>query len=93
MSAQSLAARVPRFKPGVKFRMDTVRNAWVVLGPERLFLPDEQAVEVLKLIDGARSLGEIARELAARYMAPDTVVFNDVETMLADLGEKGVITW
>ena len=28
----------------------------MVLGPERLFVPDEQAVEVLKLVDGTRSL-------------------------------------
>ena len=48
---------VPVFGAGVKFRFDAVRDAWIVLAPERLFLPDEQAVEILKLVDGARSLG------------------------------------
>ena len=30
------AARVPVFRRGIKFRFDTVRDSWVVLGPERL---------------------------------------------------------
>jgi len=55
---------VPRFAAGMKFRFDTVRERWVVLGPERLFLPDEHAVEILKLVDGQRSLGDIADALA-----------------------------
>ena len=57
---------VPSFGAGVKFRFDKVRDAWVVLAPERLFLPDEQGVEVLKLVDGARSILAIAGDLAAR---------------------------
>ena len=41
-----------------------------MLAPERLLLPDEQAVEILKLVDGARNLGAIIDELAARFDAP-----------------------
>ena len=84
-------AAVPRFRPGVKFRFDAVRAAWVVLAPERLFLPDEQAVEILKLIDGARSLGAIADDLAARFAAPRAVIATDIAAMLGDLAEKGAI--
>lgn len=82
---------VPAFGTGVKFRFDEVRGAWVVLAPERLFLPDEQAVEILKLVDGRRSLGSIADELAARYQAPRDLIAADVTTMLQDLADKGVI--
>ncbi|MGC8524212.1 MAG: pyrroloquinoline quinone biosynthesis peptide chaperone PqqD [Acidibrevibacterium sp.] len=82
---------VPRFRPGVKFRFDPVRSAWVVLAPERLFLPDEQAVEILKLIDGVRSLGAIADDLAARYAAPRETIATDVAAMLGDLAEKGAL--
>ena len=82
---------VPRFRPGVKFRFDAVRAAWVVLAPERLFLPDEPAVEILKLIDGARSLGAIADDLAARFSAPRDAILADVAVMLGDLAEKGAI--
>jgi pyrroloquinoline quinone biosynthesis protein D len=47
-------ASVPSFRRGVKFRFDAVREAWVLLAPEKLFMPDEIAVEILKLVDGAR---------------------------------------
>ncbi len=87
------SARVPAFRRGTKFRFDTVRDAWVVLAPERLFVPDEQAVEVLKLVDGARTLAGIVDDLCARYDAPRDAVFADVAVMLDDLADKGVIAW
>jgi pyrroloquinoline quinone biosynthesis protein D len=84
-------ASTPRFARGVKFRMDTVRDAWVVLAPERLFLPDEHAVEVLKLVDGQRSVQGIADLLAERFAAPVEVISGDVVAMLQDLTGKGVL--
>jgi pyrroloquinoline quinone biosynthesis protein D len=86
-------AAAPAFAAGVKFRFDAVRDAWIVLAPERLFLPDEQAIEILKLVDGARTLGAIIDELAARYDAPRALIAGDVETMLSDLADKGVVRW
>ena len=50
---------VLRFAPHARFRFDEVRQAWVVLAPERLLLPDEQAVEILRLIDGERAVDAI----------------------------------
>ena len=85
--------RVPAFRRGVKFRFDTVRDTWAVLAPERMFVPDEQAVEVLKLVDGTRSLGAITDDLAARYAAPREVILPDVAALLADLADKGVLSW
>jgi pyrroloquinoline quinone biosynthesis protein D len=64
----------------------------VVLGPERLFLPDEHAVEVLKLVDGARSLGVIVDDLAARYAAPRQEIADDVAALLAEFADKGAVT-
>jgi pyrroloquinoline quinone biosynthesis protein D len=82
---------VPRFAPGTKFRFDAVRDRWVILGPERLFLPDEHAIEILKLVDGQRSLDDIADALAARFAAPREVIAADVAAMLRDLADKGAI--
>jgi pyrroloquinoline quinone biosynthesis protein D len=93
MSEADPGARVPTFRRGIKFRFDTVRDAWVVLAPERLFVPDEQAVEVLKLVDGARTLAAITEDLCARFAAPPDVVMQDVAAMLDDLAAKGVMTW
>ena len=82
---------IPRFAPGMKFRLDQVRQAWVILGPERLFVPDEHAVEILKLIDGTRSITDIATALAARFDAPLDTITADIVAMLADLAARGAI--
>ena len=84
---------IPVFATGVRFRFDAVRQAWIILAPERLFLPDEQAVAILKLVDGARSLGAIIDELATQFDAPRALIAGDVSTMLEDLATKGVLRW
>jgi len=86
-------SRIPSFRRGTKFRFDGVRDAWIVLAPERLFVPDEHAVEVLKLLDGTRTLAAIADDLCSRFDAPREVVLADVAAMLDDLAEKGVVAW
>ena len=91
MSAAATDARVPVFRRGVKFRFDAVRDAWVVLAPERLFVPDEQAVEILKLVDGKRNVDAIVDDLAARFNAPRAEIATDVGEMLRDLAEKGAL--
>lgn len=84
-------AVVPRFARGVKFRFDETRKSWMVLAPERLFLPDEAATEILKLVDGDRSLGAIVDDLATRFDVPRADMAADVGGMLRDLAEKGVV--
>jgi pyrroloquinoline quinone biosynthesis protein D len=92
VSEAAAEATVPQLRRGVKFRFDAVRDAWVLLAPERLFVPDETAVEVLKLVDGARSIGVIADDLSARFATPRATVAADVIALLGDLAEKGVVT-
>ena len=75
----------------VRFRFDETRKAWIVLAPERLLLPDEQAVEILRLIDGERDIDRIIDELAARFDAPREVIAGDVLPMLRDLVDKKVL--
>ena len=82
---------VPKLAAGVRFRFDQVRSTWVLLAPERLFQPDEIAVEILKLVDGQRTLGTITDTLAARYEAPRTVIAADVATMLQELSDRGAL--
>jgi len=84
---------IPTLAVGVKFRFDTVRQAWIVLAPERLFLPDEQAVAILTLVDGTRTLATIVDDLAGRFDAPRALIAGDVATMLRDLVDKGVLRW
>lgn len=84
-------AAVPAFAVGVKFRFDTVRDGWVVLAPERIFVPDAPAVEILRLVDGQRSLGAIVDSLAQKFDAPRALLAQDVADMLRDLADKGAI--
>ncbi len=82
---------VPAYAPGVRLREDKVRGGWVVLAPERLFVPDEHAVAVLQLVDGARSVSDIVDDLAKRYDAPRELIADDVSAMLQELKVKGAI--
>ena len=82
---------VPRFANGVRFRFDQVRETWVLLAPERLFLPDPPAVEILKLVDGVRRVDQIVDDLALKFQAPRAELARDTAEMLGELAEKGVI--
>jgi pyrroloquinoline quinone biosynthesis protein D len=82
---------VLRFAPHARFRFDETRRAWIVLAPERLLLPDEQAVEILRLIDGERAVDAIVDDLARRFEAPRAVIAGDVLPMLQDLVDKKVL--
>jgi pyrroloquinoline quinone biosynthesis protein D len=92
MSRATVAgASVLRFAPHARFRFDAVRQAWVVLMPERLLLPDEQAVAVLQLIDGSRDADAIVAALGRQYDAPFEAIAADVLAMLQDLFDKKVL--
>ncbi len=75
-----------------KLRFDETRQVWVILAPERVLAPDEIAVEVLKLCDGKRSVGEMVDLLAEKYAAPREAIATDVVAMLQDLADKGFLT-
>jgi pyrroloquinoline quinone biosynthesis protein D len=75
-----------------KLKFDETRQVWVILAPERVLAPDEIAVEVLKLCDGARSVAQMVDELAAKYTADRAAISADVVAMLQDLADKGFLT-
>ncbi len=79
------------FAAHAKFRFDEIRQAWVVLAPERLLLPDEQAVAVLTLVDGERDADAIIEALSQQYEAPCEVIAADVLPMLQDLVDKKIL--
>ena len=75
-----------------KLKYDETRKVWVILAPERVLAPDEIAVEVLKLCDGARSVADVVDLLAEKYAAPRDAIATDVIAMLQDLADKGFLT-
>lgn len=82
---------VPALAPRVRLREDRARRCKVVLGPERVLLPDPIATSVLARCDGARSVAAIAIDLAAEHRAPPDVVERDVVSLLQRLSDEGWI--
>ncbi len=85
-------ASTPRFRRGVKFRFDDARQSWILLAPEKLYMPEGTAIEILKRMDGRRTLGDIIDELASVFQAPRDLIAADVTGMLDDLNKKGVVS-
>ena len=56
-----------------------------------MFVPDPIALEVLRLLDGVRSVDAVVDDLAARFAAPRGEILTDVMAMLDDLAAKGVV--
>lgn len=81
----------PALPRHIKLRHDPGRGRWILLAPERVFEPDEVAVEVLKLCDGERTVRLIAETLAGVYNAPADEIEADVIVMIQDLADKGAL--
>ena len=84
-------AAVPAFMRGTRLSHDRVRDQWVVLAPEKAFLPDPVALAVLRLVDGRQALGAIIDTLAARFAAPRETIAADVLDLVADLIARRVL--
>lgn len=83
---------IPRFAPGVRLNHDKARARWVVMAPERMLVPDETALEVLRLVDGARDVEAIVDALAAKFDAPRDEIAADVRAMLDELVARGALS-
>ena len=86
-----IAAIVPALPRGVKLRYDESRGRWFLLGPERVFEPDDTAVAILQRIDGVRSTGAIAQDLAAAFEADRDEIASDVMEFLRGLADLRMI--
>ena len=82
---------VPRLPRHVKLRYDETRKQWVMLAPERVLIPDEIALEILRLCDGVANVGAIVDTLATKFATPRGEVAGDVAAMLQDLADKGMV--
>ena len=85
------AATRPRLAPHVRLTFDARRGCWVLLAPERLLMPDEIAVEVLRRCTGRASIDEIVDDLARAFEGDRDEIAGDVERLVEDLCAKGVL--
>jgi len=84
-------AAKPRLAPGVRLHFDKTRDAWVLLGPERVIEDEGPASEILRRCDGSRTVAQIVYELAVLYTADRALIEGDVTEMLADLAAKRML--
>ena len=82
---------VPGLPRGVRLKHDQKRGQWVILAPERVFVLDDVAREIVRSIDGQANIGAIIDGLAERFAAPRDVIAKDVLALLEELLGKGVI--
>ncbi len=79
---------VPSLWRLARLDFDPVRNRPVLLYPEGAVLLNDTGKAILELVDGRRTVGEIAGILGARY---ETDVTADVSEYLAHLAERELI--
>ena len=78
MSVMIVPTSVLSIPRGVRLRFDKVRDRWFLLGPERVFEPDDISVEILQRIDGFRNVAAMTKDLAQVFDAPEDEVCRDV---------------
>lgn len=83
------ADHVPRMARGVRLHRDEVRGRDVLLYPEGALVLNETAAAVLALVDGRRTVADIAGELAARYGGGDLTA--DVAELIAGIAAEGLM--
>ncbi|QCO01238.1 PqqD family peptide modification chaperone [Azospirillum argentinense] len=88
-----------RLAPGVMLRQDRVRGHWQLLGPERVLILDEVALEVVRAVTAQSQTGQppvtvgtAVGVLAAQFDAPRDEIAADVLELLGDMIAKGFLT-
>ena len=82
------AADVPALPRGVRLHYDRIREAWVLLAPERAVTLDAVGHAILSEVDGQRSFGEITRMLADKYDAPSEQIAKYSAGFLSELRDR-----
>lgn len=85
------ATDTPRMPRGVRLHFDKVRDAWVLLAPERALKLDAVGHAILSEIDGERSLGAIAGELSQKFNAPVEEIERDAGEFVSALLDRRIL--
>lgn len=84
-------AVVPSLPRGVRVHRDEVREAWVLLAPERVLKLDPVGLAVLERVDGSKSFGAIVDALALAYSAPREQIAGDAGRFLDGLAARRMV--
>lgn len=79
---------VPRWARGVLFRHDEARDRWMIVGPERILVPQGTGVDISHLIDGERDVDAIADKLGDEYDADRELIIEETIAFLQQLADR-----
>ena len=82
---------IAKLARGVRLREDAARGQMILLAPERALALDEIAVEIVKALDGVRTLDEIAAEFAQQFGAPKEEILNDMIVFIHDFASRRML--
>lgn len=83
---------VPQLARGCRLRFDEAREQWLILAPERVFMPDEVSATALRrCVEEGITVAQVIDGFAKEFDAPRETIAGDVVAMLQDLADKGVL--
>jgi pyrroloquinoline quinone biosynthesis protein D len=83
---------VARLAPHMKLRFDKARDTWTIQAPERSFMLDPIAHQVISRLDGVATVGGVIADLCSAFPdAPAELIDTDVRKLIQDLADKGVL--
>jgi len=83
---------VARLAPHMKLRFDKARDTWTIQAPERSFMLDPIAHQVVSRLDGVATVGGVIADLCSAFPdAPAEMIDADVRKLIQDLADKGVL--
>lgn len=91
MTTNSFDTLRPRLPRGVRLSYDASRACWLLLAPERIFKPDEIAVEIIKRCNGKHSVADIVNDLSEISDTDRREVRADLIDFLRNLTDKRVL--
>lgn len=73
---------IPRFLPGRRLQWEAAQNCWVILYAEGMVKLNPSAAEILKRIDGTRTVADIIADLRQTFSEAklDNEVYQFLET-------------
>ena len=84
---------VARLAPHMKLHFDKARDTWTIQAPERSFMLDPIAHQIVSRCDGVASVDGIIDTLCAAFPdAPRDMIAGDVTKLLQDFVDKSVMT-
>ena len=76
MSGLYKSETIPQVAPTKRFQWEEAQNCWVILYPEGMIKLNNSSAEIMKRIDGKRTVAEIIADLKQAF--PGAELDNDV---------------